>query len=60
MDRENGSRFRFRFAIPYSIGRLRARKGRFRGLLIRGERKGTNYLGLLHLACAMIALRHTM
>lgn len=42
------------------VERTNAWHNRFRALLIRWERKGTNYLGLLHLACAMIALRHTM
>lgn len=31
---------------------------RFRALLIRWERKAANYLALVHLACALIALRH--
>lgn len=47
-------------ARRWVVERTNAWHNRFRGLLIRWERKGTNYLGLLHLACAMIALRHTM
>jgi putative transposase len=47
-------------ARRWVVERTNAWHNRFRGLLIRWERKATNYLGLLHLACAMIALRHTM
>jgi putative transposase len=47
-------------ARRWVVERTNAWHNRFRALLIRWERKGTNYLGLLHLACAMIALRHTM
>ena len=32
---------------------------RFRRLLIRWEKNPDNYLGFLHLACAIITLRHT-
>ena len=32
---------------------------RFRRLLIRWEKKGENYLGMLHLACALITFRAT-
>jgi putative transposase len=46
-------------ARRWVVERTNAWHNRFRGLLIRWERKGTNYLGLLHLACAMIALRNT-
>ena len=46
-------------ARRWGVERTNAWHNRFRGLLIRWERKGTNYLALLHLACAMIALRHT-
>jgi putative transposase len=33
---------------------------RFRGLLVRWERIGANYLALLHLACALIALQQAL
>ena len=46
-------------ARRWVVERTNAWHNRFRALLIRWERRGTNYLGLLHLACAMIALRHT-
>lgn len=39
------------------VERTNAWHNRFRSLLIRWERKGRNYLGLLHLACAMIAFQ---
>ena len=32
---------------------------RFRALLVRWERKSANYLALVHLACALIALRQS-
>jgi len=47
-------------ARRWVVERTNAWHNQFRALLIRWERKGTNYLALLHLACAMIALRHTM
>jgi len=31
---------------------------RFRRILIRWEKKAQNYLGLLHLVCAIITFRH--
>jgi transposase len=37
------------------VERTNAWHNRFRGLLIRWERKGANYLALLHLACGLIA-----
>jgi len=37
------------------VERTNAWHNRFRGLLIRWERKGDNYLALLHLACGLIA-----
>lgn len=46
-------------ARRWVVERTNAWHNRFRALLIRWERRGTNYLALLHLACAMIALRHT-
>jgi putative transposase len=46
-------------ARRWVVERTNAWHNQFRALLIRWERKGTNYLALLHLACAMIALRHT-
>jgi hypothetical protein len=33
---------------------------RFRGLLMRWERIGAHYFGLLHLACALTAFRQTL
>ena len=32
---------------------------RYRALLVRWERKASNYLALFHLACALIALQHS-
>jgi putative transposase len=46
-------------ARRWVVERTNAWHNQFRALLIRWERRGTNYLALLHLACAMIALRHT-
>ena len=46
-------------ARRWVVERTNAWHNRFRALLIRWERRATNYLALLHLACAMIALRHT-
>ena len=55
---------------PPLLGRVRGRPrrwvvertnswhNRFRALLIRWERKATNHLALVHLASALIALRH--
>jgi putative transposase len=34
-------------------------QNRYRALLIRWERKAVNYLGLLHLACGLIAFQQT-
>lgn len=42
------------------VERTNSWHNRFRALLIRWERKGTNYLGLLHLGCAMIAFQQAM
>jgi IS5 family transposase len=39
------------------VERTSAWHDRFRGLLVRWERIGTHDLGLLHLACALIAFR---
>jgi len=39
------------------VERTNSWHNRFRGLLIRWERIGLLYLGLVHLACAVIALR---
>jgi putative transposase len=56
---------------PPLLGRLRGRPrrwvvertaswhNRFRALLIRWERKAANYLALVHLACALIALQQS-
>jgi putative transposase len=46
-------------ARRWVVERTNAWHNRFRALLIRWERRGANYLALLHLACAMIALRPT-
>ena len=39
------------------VERTNSWHNRFRALLIRWERKGMNYLGLVHLACALIAFQ---
>jgi putative transposase len=39
------------------VERTNSWHNRFRALLIRWERKSDNYLGMLHLACGLIALR---
>jgi hypothetical protein len=39
------------------VERTNSRHNRYRALLIRWERKAQNYLALVHLACACIALR---
>ena len=39
------------------VERTHSWHNRFRGLLIRWERIGERYLGLLHLACGLIALQ---
>ena len=39
------------------VERTNAWHNRFRGLLVRWERIGAHYHGLLHLACALIAFR---
>lgn len=42
------------------VERTNSWHNRFRGLLIRWERKAKNYLALLHLSCALIALQQTV
>jgi putative transposase len=42
------------------VERTNSWHNRFRGLLIRWERIGALYLGLLHLGCALIALRQAL
>lgn len=42
------------------VERTNAWHNRFRGLLVRWERIGAHYLGLLHLACALIAFRQAL
>lgn len=39
---------------------INAWHNRFRGLLVRWERIGAHHLGLLHLACALIAFRQAL
>jgi hypothetical protein len=42
------------------VERTNAWHNRFRGLLVRRGRIGARYLGLLHLACALIAFRQAL
>jgi transposase len=42
------------------VERTNAWHNRFRGLLIRWERRGELYQGLLHLACGLIAFAQAM
>lgn len=42
------------------VERTNAWHNRFRGLLVRWERIGAHHLGLLHLACALIAFRQAL
>jgi transposase len=44
-------------ARRWVVERTNSWHNRFRGLLVRWERIGSHYLGLLHLACAIIAMR---
>ena len=48
---------RFR-ARRWVVERTHSWLNRFRRILIRWEKKAENYLGLLHLACAIITCRH--
>jgi len=41
------------------VERTNSWHNRFRGLLIRWERKACNYLGLLHFACGLIAFQQS-
>ena len=45
-------------ARRWVVERTHSWLNRFRRLLIRWEKKGENYLGMLHLACALILLRY--
>ena len=53
-DRRSLRRYRRRWKVE----RLFAWLKRFRRIATRWERKGQNYLGFLHLGCAVILLRH--
>ena len=44
-------------ARRWVVERTHSWLNRFRRLLIRWEKKGENYLGMLHLACALITFR---
>ncbi len=46
-------------ARRWVVERTHSWLNRFRRLLIRWEKKGENYLGMLHLACALITCRAT-
>ena len=50
-------RFLRRYKRRWKVERLFAWLFNFRRLVVRYERYDTNFLGLLHLACAMILLR---
>ena len=58
-----GEEVRRRFVIPryrarrWVVERTHSWLNRFRRLLIRWEKKATNYLAMLHLACALITFR---
>jgi putative transposase len=54
MAREVGHRAR-----RWVVERTHSWLNRFRRLLTRWEKKGENYLGMLHLACAVITFRAT-
>jgi putative transposase len=47
---------RFR-ARRWVVERSHSWMNRYRGILIRWEKKAENYLGMLHLSCALIAFR---
>jgi putative transposase len=44
-------------ARRWVVGRTHSWMNRFRAILIRWEKKPANYLGLLHLVCALITFR---
>ena len=46
-------------ARRWVVERTHSWLNRFRRLLVRWEKKGENYLGMLHLACAVITFRAT-
>jgi len=45
-------------ARRWVVERTHSWMNRFRRILIRWEKKAQNYLGLLHLVCAIITFRH--
>lgn len=45
-------------ARRWVVERTHSWMNRFRRILIRWEKKAENYLGLLHLVCAIITFRH--
>jgi len=45
-------------ARRWVVERTHSWMNRFRRILIRWEKKAQNYLGLLHLVCAVITFRH--
>ena len=49
-----------RYRRRWKVERLFAWLGTFRRLVVRYERHHTNYLGLVHLACVLILLRHAL
>ncbi len=55
--RQDGRSLR-RYKRRWKVERLFAWLKRFRRIGTRYERKAANYLGFLHLACAIILLRH--
>lgn len=55
--KQDGRAFR-RYKRRWKVERLFAWLKRFRRIETRHERKAANYLGFLHLACAVILLRH--
>lgn len=54
---QDGRAFR-RYKRRWKVERLFAWLKQFRRIETRHERKAANYLGFLHLACAVILLRH--
>jgi transposase len=49
-----------RYRRRWKVERFFAWLGNFRRLLVRWERNAQNYLGFMHLACAMILLRRCL
>ena len=54
---QDGRRLR-RYHRRWKIERLFAWLQNFRRLVVRYERRADNFLGMLHLACSLILLRH--